>query len=153
MKLAEALLLRADLQTKLARLRDRIAKNARHQEGDKPSEDPNQLLKEAAGIVHELAGLIVRINRTNITVKVPKVGTMTEAVAARDALKQEHATVAAAIAATTVEPERYSMREIKWVAAVDVPRLQKQLEQLSVRIREANTRIQEVNWSAELKQD
>ena len=43
MKLAEALLLRADMQKKLASLRERIVANAVVQEGDKPHEDPEKL--------------------------------------------------------------------------------------------------------------
>ena len=44
MKLAEALLLRADMQRKLESLRERIGRNTVTQEGEKPSEDPNALL-------------------------------------------------------------------------------------------------------------
>lgn len=44
MKLAEALNLRADLQKRIANLRERLIKNAKVQEGDTPSEDPNMLL-------------------------------------------------------------------------------------------------------------
>ena len=41
MKLAEALLLRGDMQKKLASLRERIGQNAVVQEGEQPHEDPN----------------------------------------------------------------------------------------------------------------
>lgn len=41
MKLAEALVLRADIQKKLASLRQRIGKNAIIQEGSEPQEAPN----------------------------------------------------------------------------------------------------------------
>ena len=44
MKLAEALLLRSDLQTKLASLQQRINNNVLIQEGDELSEDPNALM-------------------------------------------------------------------------------------------------------------
>ena len=40
MKLAEALIIRADLQKKSASLRDRIGTNCKVQEGESPSEDP-----------------------------------------------------------------------------------------------------------------
>jgi hypothetical protein len=58
MKLAEALLLRADLQKKVASLRDRIVANAVVQEGDKPHEAPDQLMKEAFGALAELETLM-----------------------------------------------------------------------------------------------
>jgi len=57
----------------------------------------------------------------------------------------------AAVAATKNEPERYSVREIKWVAKLDVQRLQRQSEDLSKKIRELNARIQETNWKVELE--
>ena len=47
MKLAEGLMLRSDIQKKLASLRERISRNAVVQEGNKPHEDPQKLMKEA----------------------------------------------------------------------------------------------------------
>jgi hypothetical protein len=49
MKLAGALLLRGDMQKKLASLRERVAQNAVVQDGETPHEDPNQLLEEGSG--------------------------------------------------------------------------------------------------------
>ena len=46
MKLAEALNLRADLQKKITQLKERLLTNAKVQEGDKPSEAPEELLNE-----------------------------------------------------------------------------------------------------------
>jgi hypothetical protein len=46
MKIAEALALRADLQKRLEQLKQRLVKNARIQEGDKPEEDPAELQSE-----------------------------------------------------------------------------------------------------------
>ena len=65
MKLAEALILRSDLQTKLASLQQRINNNVLIQEGDQPSEDPEKLLKEAFAVNTELHDLIKRIHMTN----------------------------------------------------------------------------------------
>ena len=56
----------------------------------------------------------------------------------------------AAITATTRSRSRYSVREIKWVATLDVQKLQRQSEDLSKKIRELNGRIQETNWKVEL---
>jgi len=58
MKLAEALLLRGDLQKKLASLRERIVRNGLVQEGNAPHEDPNALLLEAAGVIDEHDSII-----------------------------------------------------------------------------------------------
>ena len=49
MKLAEALLLRSDLQKKIASLKERIARYSVVQEGDRPAEDPKALLAQSVG--------------------------------------------------------------------------------------------------------
>ena len=46
MKLAEALIERADLQRHLAQLQARLLQNAQYQEGESPAEDPAALLEE-----------------------------------------------------------------------------------------------------------
>jgi hypothetical protein len=153
MNLAEALLLRADLQQRLSRLRERIGKNVRKQEGDRPSEDPLSLMKEAAGVVNELERLIIRINTANMKAKLRDGRTLMQAIAARDALKLRHAMLAGAVAATAEEPDRYSMREIKWVLQIDVAKTEKQMDDLAVSIRELNARIQEANWKHELAKE
>jgi chromosome segregation ATPase len=65
MKVAEALALRADLQKRLEQLKQRLVKNARIQEGDKPEEDPVELQSELEKSATELTALIQRVNRTN----------------------------------------------------------------------------------------
>ena len=55
-----------------------------------------------------------------------------------------------AIGSSHKEPDRYSMSEIKWVAALDIKSLQKQADDLAVKIRELNATIQETNWSIAL---
>ncbi len=150
MKLAEALLLRGDMQKKVASLRERIVRNGLVQEGNAPLEDPNELLAQASAVVDELERLVTAINVANLGNKLPDGRTLTAAIAHRDALIQRHALLQAAIGATQKEPDRYSAREIKWVAAMDVAALQKQLEDLSVQVRTLNARIQETNWQIEI---
>jgi hypothetical protein len=150
MKLAEALLLRADLQKKIASLRERIVANAVVQEGDKPHEAPDQLLKEAFGALKDLEALVSNVNKTNLTTKLADGRTLTEAIARRDTLAQEHALLGAAIAGCRKEPARYGVREIKWVATLDVGKLQKQADDLAKSIRELNALIQQANWGADL---
>ncbi len=151
MKLAEALLLRADMQTKLARLRERTVANVLTQQGDKPHEAPDKLMREAMGLISDLETLIAQINRTNAKSKSKDGRTLMEQIAARDALKLRHAFLEATIAGTKREPDRYSAREIKWVAQVDVAKLQKQVEDTAKQLRELNAQIQESNWKIELE--
>jgi hypothetical protein len=150
MKLAEALLLRADVQKKVASLRERIVANAIVQEGQKPHEAAPKLIEEAFGALDQLEDLVSRINATNIKTKLPDGRTLTEAIAHRDTLVQRHAVLVAAVAGTRKEPDRYGVREIKWIAQLDVRKLQKQVEDLAKKIRELNGAIQQVNWKAEL---
>jgi hypothetical protein len=44
-----------------------------------------------------------------------------------------------------MEPDRYSMKEIRWVA-----RLQKQSDDLAKQLREINAAIQGTNWQADI---
>ena len=150
MKLAEALVLRADMQKKFASLRERIGKNAIIQEGSKPHEEPTQLMKEAFGVLGELRNLVGKINTANATNKLPDGRTLTDAIAQRDELTQQHSLIQHTISSSSKEPDRYSMAEIKWVACVDVKKLQKQSDDLSKKIRELNLMIQETNWKTDL---
>jgi hypothetical protein len=150
MKLAEALLLRADLQKKLASLRERIVANAVVQEGDQPHESPDALMKEAFGAQGELEKLVTSINAANLATKLTDGRTLTQAIARRDTLTSQHSLLVAAIAGCRKEPDRYGVREIKWVATLEVKKLQKQADDLSKKIRELNGMIQQANWAAEL---
>ena len=150
MKLAEALLLRGDIQMKIASLRDRIVANAVVQEGDEPHEKPAELMKQALGALGELEDLVTKINRANLKTKLKDGRTLTDAIAHRDTLVAQHALYVAAIAGSKKEPDRYSAREIKWVATLEVAKLQKQVDDLAKKLRELNAEIQKANWSADL---
>ena len=58
MKLAEALILRADHQKRLEQLKQRLLRNAKVQEGDRPAEEPGELLAELERVAADLEGLI-----------------------------------------------------------------------------------------------
>lgn len=151
MKLAEALMVRADMQKKVAKLRERIAKCAIIDKGDKPAEDPDALLRQALGLTEDMRALIVRINATNSRVTLKGGRTLMEAIAQREAWSANHKTLQAAIAALDSKLEPYSMREIKRVAVLDVAKLHKQADDLAKKVRELNVQIQEANWEHELE--
>jgi hypothetical protein len=151
MKLAEALVLRSDMQKKLASLKERIGRNSVVQQGDKPHEDPAQLLKEAVGVLKQLEALVVRIHKANLQTKLSDGRSLSEVIAARDTLVQHHSLLQHAITNATREPDRYSMKEIKWVAVQKVSSLQKQADDVSKKIRDVNMVMQKANWEVELK--
>ncbi len=75
---------------------------------------------------------------------------MADALAERETLVQQHSLLVSAISSTQKEGDRYSPREIKWVVQINVSALQKQADDISIKIRVLNARIQETNWLTEL---
>lgn len=150
MKLAEALLLRADLNKKLASLRERINRNAIVQESEMPKEKVEDLLAEATSALEEQQKLVRTINAANESTKLADGRLLADVLALRDTLIARHSLLTATIAATHKDVDRYSQREIKWVAQIDVARLQKQADDLSRKIREVNVTVQAANWQIEI---
>src|SRR5947209_17795737 len=90
MKLAEALVLHADVQKRIAQLRERLRQSALVQEGEQPPENPEQLLIEMDQLLNQLGDLIIRINRTNIQTRFSTDETLTDALARRDVLSMRY---------------------------------------------------------------
>ena len=65
MKLAEALLKRAELKKAVDELKNRAQKNVCVQEGEDPFEDPGEMLGKAIEVNEALTDLAKRINLTN----------------------------------------------------------------------------------------
>ena len=150
MKLAEALLLRADLKKKLLSLRERIGRNAMVQEGEAPKEKVEDLLAEATSALQEQQALMRRINAANETAKLSDGRLLADVLAQRETLVAQHSLLTSTITATPKDVDRYSQREIKWVPQIDVAATQKQMEDLSKKIRQLNVQIQETNWRVEI---
>ena len=150
MKLAEALLIRSDMQKKLAQLKGRIRSNVKVQDGDTPSEDPNELMIDASQIISELSNLIERIHRTNAIAKTDKGQSILTLLVERDTLEMRHKLLIEAIEATDTEVDRYSHREIKWNIIVSVAGLQKQADDIAMKLRKINIVIQSNNWQIDL---
>ncbi|WP_280251342.1 DIP1984 family protein [Nocardia abscessus] len=112
MKLAEALALRADSARRIEQLRARIVSNARFQEGEEPAENAAALLAEAGEVLEDYEKLIRRINRTNAAARIGDDGTLTDALARRDALRLRHSLVTAAAAAAAGEGAPGDAREL-----------------------------------------
>lgn len=146
MKLAQALIERADLQRRLAQLSNRMQQNAKYQEGETPSENPNDLLAEYRQVAEQLEYLVVAINLRNSQITLPNGVNMTAALAQRDRLKAEHATLIQLANSAMPEQSRYSHSEIKMLAAVNVKDIRQQADQIAKRCRELDMLIQESNW-------
>jgi DNA-binding FrmR family transcriptional regulator len=151
MKLAEALLLRADIQKKLASLQARAQKYAVVQEGERPAEDPKEILRQIDTVSAELQRLVFTINRANLTHQIRTGESLTEALAKRDGLALRHRILQGIADVCTKPPERYGVKEIRWVTTVDVAAIQGQVDGLAKQIREINAAIQEAGWQVELE--
>lgn len=101
-------------------------------------------------LAHELEELLVKINLANTVALLDDGRTITAALACRDRLALQHATILKAIAATKPSTDRYSSRELRWVAVLPVAALQEQAEGIARELRELNMKIQQANWQHEL---
>lgn len=150
MKLAEALLLRADLQKRIEQIESRLLRNSKVQEGETPAEDPQALLAELSDLVRQLETLMRRINETNAALT-DAGETMTALLARRDCLRLYVQALRRFCAEASETVMRGTRSEVVVRSAVDVRRLQKTIDDASKELRELDLRIQGLNWTAELQ--
>lgn len=150
MKLAEALILRADAQKRIEQLKQRILRNAQVQEGDRPAEEPTELVNELERAAEGLVQLIQRINRTNSATALEAGMTLSDALAVRDVLKLRQSVYRDLAQAATISQARYSRSEVKFQSTVKVADMQKQADELAKLYRDLDARIQAANWTVEL---
>ena len=150
MKLATALLQRADLQKRLAEINNRMKNNAKVQEGEQPSEKPSDLLKELDALLLQLEDLVARINLTNSKTVLEDGRSITALIAHRDMLGKKLSIMRSFLDEASSKVDRYSRAEIKIVSTVDVAKLQKQVDAASKELRETDEKLQELNWTTEL---
>jgi hypothetical protein len=153
MKIAEGLILRADYQKRLEQIRDRLTRSAKVQEGEKPPENPSDLLNEMNDLIKKLTVLVQKINRTNSLAVVEDGKTITDLLAERDSISLKRSILESLVNATTIKHDRYSKSEVKFFSTVNVAEIQKEIDKLSKEYREIDTKIQESNWKIELKED
>jgi hypothetical protein len=149
MKLAQALMQRADAKKRLEQLRQRLIRSAKVQEGDAAPENPQDLLSEMDGLVDELTSLIQRINRTNSSTAFDSNRSLTDILAERDALMMRRSMLSSMMIAAQPQA-RYGRMEIKETPTVSIAEMQKQYDELARQHRELDTAIQQMNWTVDL---
>lgn len=149
MKLATALSERADLQRRISELSVRLNNNSKVQEGEQPSEDPKELLRELDQDFQRLEDLIAKINHTNNETK-QNGASLTDLLAKRDCLKQRVSIMRSFLDNASEKVNRYSKAEIKILSTVSVSKLQSEVDALSKKLRETDEQIQGLNWTTEL---
>lgn len=150
MRLAQALILRADYQKRIEQLKQRILNNAKVQEGDLPSEDPQALLSELGRLADDLVSLIQRINQTNAQTQLDAGQTLADALARRDMLKIQHGIYRDLAQAATIKHDRYSKSEVKFQSSVNVAEIQHQADEFARAYRDLDALIQEANWRTDI---
>ncbi len=151
MKLAQALNLRSDIQNRMTELEDRLAANARTQEGVPPAEDPVKLFTEYEACAAQLETLMAQINRTNNAATVNGM-TLTELLAKRDCLKLRVKTYGRFLREAGNIGGRTMRSEIRILSTVSVADYRKKLDDISAELREIDGAIQEANWVTELEE-
>ncbi|MCR8659704.1 DIP1984 family protein [Paenibacillus endoradicis] len=150
MKLAEALLYRADAQKKIAQLKQRLERVIKVQEGEQPSEDPVILLEELKLATIDMTLWIQRVNRTNAITAYNDQLTLSDALIERDRIMMYRNALATVLEQACITQDRYSRTEVRFERTVDVKEIQKEIDILSKTYREMDIRIQELNWTVEL---
>lgn len=150
MKLAEALSIRKDLQKRIQQIGKRLEDNVKVQEGDEPSENPDELMKELDGCLNKLEDLIWHINLTNVKTFDETGKTLTQLMAEKDVLTLRISTLRNTFERASSQQERYSRSEIKMVTIVDVKQLSRQIDEYSAKLRKLDIAIQTLNFQTEL---
>ena len=127
MKIAEALILRADIQKRIAQLKTRLNNNAKVQEHEEPAENPQLLLTELDSLISQLNVLIIKINKTNTLSKIDGIS-LVELIAKKDTLSQKAGILREFIEIASQKINLYSTTEI----------------------RETDTKLQQANWTIDL---
>src|SRR5690625_4705324 len=146
-KLAEGLLLRADLIKKIEHLQNRIKPVLIVSDDKKPQEDPNKILAQLRKAIQDLESIIIRINKTNNETHVEGEGSLMEALAKRDSLK---------MLSEKLRNIRYAAQvnnsgDTNLKTTIDIKNLQAEMDQTGRAFRELDSKIQEINWLTELK--
>ena len=150
MKLAEALIERAELKGQLESLRMRMMNNARVQEGTEPLETPDKLLKELEEGLARMEYLMTHINKTNANTTSKEGLTISELIAKRDCLSKKVSLLGSYVDSASAISARLTHSEIKVLSAIPVSEMRTTIDKLSKELRLIDTKIQELNWLTEL---
>ena len=122
MKLAEALSIRADLQKKVAQLKEALV---------------------------QLEDLIYRINITNVQI-VQDGDSLTRLIAKRDVLSLRVKALKEVVNYVAANDTRFGRNELKYVRTIDIKALRKEADTYAKQYRELDLKIQSLNWTVDL---
>ena len=151
MKLAKALVLRADDQNRIEQLQQRLIQNVQVQADDQPAENPEILQQELEQLAQELVLLIQRINRTNSRTELEAGMSIADALAARDVTKLKSDIYRNLAQAAIVKQDQQTKSEIKFQSTIQVAEVQRKADQLAKEHHQLDTRVQQANWQTKLE--
>ena len=153
MKIGEALQERAAAHKLLSDVRERIGAYAVHDEDEAPAENATELLAQADQLADRVGDLIRRINATNAATAFPGGGTVTDALARRDALSAKISTVEGALRQVVGGRERVwraAAMEVRRTVAIDVTAQRAHLEAVAADRRSLDAALQRLSWEVDL---
>ncbi len=152
MKLAEALIRRKQLQTRIKEDVESLEAAVITPQGLGPDEEPNALLRQIEVAHIQLEELVVRINQTNNQALLPAGISLMEAIAHRDVLAKrlEHLKVLLKTVLGRNRREYWSDNQPIQATHLSVESLRSQTNDLSKELRELDLAIQATNWSTDL---
>lgn len=152
MKLAEALQERADLKRNITGLRERLQRAALVQEGEKPAEDPKELLRALDECLDRMEYLAAAINHSNDRIEAGGM-TLTQLIAKKDTLLLKLAAYKGLIREAGESTGRARGTEIRILPTVKAAELQAAADRMSREIRGLDNLLQETNWTKELMEE
>ncbi len=152
MKLAEALLERKSIKDQIHSLKERALKDARVQEGDEPSELPENIVADLELHIDRLEKLVIAINKTNNSASLQDGKSLMEAIAQRDMLKMRHQVAKDLAGAASHERDtwRHTRSEVKFKPTIDIAEWRRKADSIAKEYRELDAKIQAANWSTDL---
>lgn len=150
MKLAEALLLSDDLNHQRSTLQQRIHQNLLVQEGEVPTENPEQLIEQALHLNQKLYQLQYQIECTRLSAQTLQGESLVQLLIRFDVLNENLRIVQQAIEKLHHDFPTYQTAHIRWVKATSVAELQQRADQLQAEIYQLRLTIEASNWQIDL---
>lgn len=150
MKLAEALMERKTIKTRMEDVKQRIYRNAQVQEGELPAEPPEALFEELTREVDRFVALVPRIAATNGVARLAGGTPLAAAIVRKDMLHYLHFIHTNFADKATPAADRYSRREIRMIPAMPIADVRRRADEIAKRARILEVEIQAANWAVDL---
>ena len=150
--LAEALIERKSLDSRINTLSNSIQENLYRAEDEQSEESPAKMLEELESVLAQAQSLNVAINLTNVNTALGEHGTIMHAIAGRDALKRKAGIIDAILLRSRYRDKRTKTDDIKFVQALDLKTLRSLKDRIAAEARRIDMEIQKANWVTELSE-